>query len=75
MSYEYRVTWRREHDRRLRSRLYQTLTGAVVFASFIEDPPDATPGSVLADTVDPLGAPVEVRILRREVGEWAEVPA
>ena len=73
MSYEYRVTWRREHDRRLRSRLYQTSEGARLFAGFIEDPPDPTPGSMFAETVDPLGAPTEVRILRREVGEWAEV--
>jgi hypothetical protein len=71
MSYEYRVVWRREHDKTKRTRLYQTLKGAEGFAGFIEEPitDDYLEGWQF-DQLSELGDVTEIRIERREVGTW-----
>lgn len=75
MSYEYRVLWRREHDRTLRRRLYQTRKGAEDFAGYLEGAGDPEWGmdGILADNLARVGEVTEVRAERREVGEWGPV--
>lgn len=71
MSHEYRVVWRREHDERKRTRLYQTERGARDFAEFLEGPPtdDGLADWQIEHFAD-LGDPTEVLIEQRSVGEW-----
>lgn len=71
--YEYRVCWRREHDKRHRTRIYQTLTGATDFARFLDrrswDEID-TLEDWAVEHLRELGDPIDVRIERRTVGGW-----
>lgn len=72
MSDEYRVCWRREHDRRLRTRLYQTRSGAQDFAKFIATPPtDDYLEPFAFDHLVSLGEASEVWIESRSVSDWS----
>lgn len=71
MSYEYRVVWRREHDKRKRTKIYQTLTGAQNHRDFLSEPPDdLAMESWLFDHLTELGEVDQAHIERRTVGEW-----
>lgn len=70
--YEYRVVWRREHDNRKRTKIYQTREGAEEFAAFIAEPvTDDHVSGWLFDHLVEIGDTTEVHIERRVVGEWA----
>ena len=70
--YEFRVGWRREHDKRQRRRIYQTQEAAEWFAGILEDNPDPEWGldGILADNLARTGEPTDVTVERRVVGEW-----
>ena len=71
MSLEYRVVWRREHDKRKRSRLYQTIEGARRFAQFIaREITDDYLADWAFDYLVKLGEAVDVTVECRPVGEW-----
>jgi hypothetical protein len=75
VTYEYRVVWRREHDKTRRRKLYQTEDAATKFARFIdrqtwEDIPDEYQQGILSDNLKRLGPAVDIHIERRLVGEW-----
>lgn len=73
MRYEYRVSWRREHDNTHRTRIYQTEAGAEKFAWFLRasswDEID-TLEDYAVEHLRKLGNPIEVVVQRREVGPW-----
>jgi len=75
MSYEYRVCWRREHDKRKRTRLYQTRSGAEDFAGYLEGAGDPQWGmsDILEDNLERVGEVIESWVESRSVGEWAAV--
>ena len=70
MSVEFRVLWRREHDKTLRRRLYQTRQGAEDFARVLEIPPDDAYHETYALKLwEQLGDIVDIRIEQRaEIG-------
>jgi hypothetical protein len=75
VTYEYRVVWRREHDKTRRRKLYQTLEAATKFARFIdrqtwEEIDDGYQEDILRDNLRRLGDAVDICIERRDVGEW-----
>lgn len=74
--HEFRVSWRREHDKTKRTRIYQTRAGAENFAHFLRvsswDEADQL-DDVAVEILKRLGNPIEVHVQRRIVGEWLEV--
>jgi hypothetical protein len=71
--FEFRVCWRREHDKTPRRRLYQTPKGAESFARFLETlswDEDDHLADWQVDHFKKLGNPTEVRVESRAVGVW-----
>jgi len=70
--FEYRVCWRREHDKQKRTRLYQTEAGARDFLGYLEGAGDPMWGmsDLLEDNLERVGEVTDSWLERRSVGEW-----
>lgn len=68
-NFEYRVVWKREGDKRPRTKVYQTARGAEQWMDTLKGNYEASDEyrAFIADAAKPL---IEVGIERRPVGEW-----